>query len=540
MTEFYHHEQQQQKELTEPSSIVTRTEMPSFYPATKHRTLITKQLTDRDDDDDDDPNSIYKEAFIVQIFQHWRDKTFEHQHAMNHSGNNTTSDDFSSRESAHTVSTMEISDTETIPPETSSNNNKDEVSNINEPGKPITTMQKRVKPIPASYARRKEAFKKSIPLPTDFLNPNLLAPYTKNKSRTTAATKKNHRPLPIFIAPKKTQPSPIPRSFSLFSFDESNHNKRKHTFERNISVNDDQFSPPISPICAPTPPISPTRTTAPPIPSTWAPAPPTTPSRFCVQSPGSPPDDETSSDDGCNESLLIRNKKGLKKPTKTNKERNPFYVPPNIIIPRAIFVTDPNGYSRSYDMNGDFMEDIGLIIDDDVVLSNINNEMNRPVSPSNLEKYSLHSIGEEDEESIEKNNKDGIILTKELNRIEAFKRSRQTNTDVQKNNTNLDENDKVLLGRRWSDSVVSDDDEHTQPPQSRLVKMASTTSVTKQPTTPPAKVSITKYLLMKLHLTSSSNKDDDSNASTNQPPPPPPPRKRTVRRSSDKKRYQTQ
>jgi hypothetical protein len=67
--------------------------------------------------------------------------------------------------------------------------------------------------------------------------------------------------------------------------------------------------------------------------------------------------------------------------------------------------------------------------------------------------------------------------------------------------------------------------------------MASTTSVVKQSITPPVKISRTKSLLMKLHLTSSS-KDDDSNIPTN--PPPTSSRKRTIRRSSDKKRYQTQ
>jgi hypothetical protein len=504
MTEFYQHKQQQTK-LSESSSLLKRTEMPSFYSSTRDQTHITKHLADHEDDSD----SIYKEAFIIQIFQHWKIKTLEHQHGINNSGTNNTSNHFS-QALAKKVPSVQSSNIDNDSYETSTNNIESK--------KPIKTMQKRVSPLPASYIRRKEALKKSISSPTDLLNPNLLAPYTRYRSRTISTTKSD-KLAPIFIAPKKAQPSRSPRSNSLFSFDESTQSKRKTTLEKQNSTNDDPNSAPISP-------ISPL----------W------TPTRFFVPSPGSSVDDDSSSsDDGTYESLLIRNKKVLKKETKT-KEIYPLIIPSNLIIPTAIFITDPNGNSRSYDLNNDFMEepvDNERIIDNDMIPPIRNNEISRPASPSSIDKYALHSIGEEDEGSIEKNNKHGIILSQELNRIQAFTRSRQTNSNEQNNNTNLNEDDKILLGRRWSDGIVSDDDDHIRLPKSPLVKMASTTSVVKQSITPPVKISRTKSLLMKLHLTSSSSsKDDDSNIPTN--PPPTSSRKRTIRRSSDKKRYQTQ
>jgi hypothetical protein len=504
MTKFYHHEQQQTN-LSEPSSLLTQTTMPSFYPSTRHRTLLTSHLSEHDDDDD--PNAIYKDTLIIQIFQHWKIKTLEHQQAINNSKNLVDN----SKNFSDTIPPVKTSNTEIIPPETTSNKI--------EPEKPVITMQKRVTPLPASYLRRKESLKKSNSSPSDFINPNLLAPCTRTRSRTIATTtstspKRSHKQGPIFIAPKKTSPSPLPRSHSLFSFEESIQMKRKESLEKQNSIFDDRNSIPISP--------------------TWAPAPPTTPTRFYVQSPGSSldDDDETSSDDGgTHESLLIRNKNYLKKPVKTQQK---YPLPSNIIIPTAFYITDPNGHSHLCDLNSDLPEELinsSRIIDNDNIILNSKNE---PNSSSDSDKYGLHSIGEEEEESIERNTNNGKILSKELNRIEAFTRSRQTNPNARNSdaNTKRNENDKNLLERRWSDGLVSDDDDEQISPS--LVKMSSATSIVKQ--TPP-KISKTKYFLMKLHLIP-SNKDDDSNGSTDNLPPPPP--KRTVRRSSNKKRYQTQ
>ncbi|CAF4432772.1 unnamed protein product, partial [Rotaria magnacalcarata] len=82
-----------------------------------------------------------------------------------------------------------------------------------------------------------------------------------------------------------------------------------------------------------------------------------------------------------------------------------------------------------------------------------------------------------------------------------------------------------LLGRRWSDGNT--DNEKFQiptaivkassstsiekiPSATSIAKAPSATSTTKQTINPPVKLSLKKYLLMKLHLASSS-KDDESN-----------------------------
>jgi len=209
MTEFYQHEQQQNSELTDPSSVLSRSIMPSFHPSTRHRTLITKHLTEQDEEDD--PNSIYKDAFIIQIFQHWKVKTLEHHQVLNNATNLSTTNHFSQALAIKSPPVV-TTNTETKPPETS--------SDINEPEKPLPTVQKRVKPVPASYLRRKEALKISSSLLTESANPNLLAPCASIKSRAIpTAARKVHKPPPIFIAPKKTLPSPVPRSYAQLSFE---------------------------------------------------------------------------------------------------------------------------------------------------------------------------------------------------------------------------------------------------------------------------------------------------------------------------------
>jgi len=526
MTDLYHPEHPQQQQ-TEHTPISTRSEMPSFYPPTRHRTFLSKHLTDHDDDD---PDSIYKEAFIVQIFQHWKIKTLEHQHGINNSGNTTTSNHFS-RPISNKFSPVETSTIETISNETSSNDNKDELSNINQAQNSIITMKKRETPLVTSHTRRTANLKKSISAPVDFSNPNLLTPYTKNKctTATTTVAKKPTKPAPIFIAPKKSLPPPIPRSYSSCSFDESAQTKRKVSLVRQNAIGDDQNPIPISP--------------------SWAPAPPTTPTRLFLQTPSSSlDDDESSSDENIHESLLIRSNKKIKNTAKT-KEKHPLSIHSNLIIPTAIFITNPHGHTRIYDSNNDSLEEpvnTERMFDNDFIQTTSSDHSSSSgiviIPPSNLDKHALHSIGEEEEEeSTDKENNDGIILSKALDRIEAFTRSRQTISNVQDTNTHQDEHENVkrTLGRRWSDGFVSDDEDHIRSPQSLLVKMASTSSLMKQPVTPPVKLSKTKYLLIKLHLAPSPYKDDDSNISSLSSTTNSSSRKRTVRRSSDKKRYQT-
>lgn len=311
--------------------------------------------------------------------------------------------------------------------------------------------------------------KKTVSLPIESSNPNLLVPDQKTKVRSNVQ-KKVAKPGPIFIAPKKTQPSGIPRGYSFYGSDDVNSIKRRSPIDDEHHHHSNR-SFPLSIAC-------------------------------CIDDDD---DDGTSSDDSHHESLLLRNRSAMKKPVVFKQN---YTLPSHVIIPTAIMVTDPCGHSHSYDIDHEY---------------NNGSKSNE----DNLDKYTLHSIGEEDEETIEKNNQNGIILSKELDRIEAFTRSRQTSSETDRN----EESETKPLGRRWSEGGVSDEDE--QNPSPSLVKTTSTASVIKQNNSQPTKISKTKYLLMKLHLTSSS-KDDESNNST-----VPPQRKRVVRRSSDKKRYQT-
>ena len=525
MTELCQHEQEQQQQQANLVESPVST-MPSFYPSTRQRTLISKHLTDHDDT----PDSIYKEAFIIQIFQHWKIKTLEHQHAAPSPSDITTSLHFSQAYAKQSPSSGTTT-TSNLPCDTSVNTSEgkrpprdNDSHSTDDTPKPVEAIRKRVTPAPASYARRRANLAKSVSSPTEALNPNLLAAPTKPKppAGSNPVSKKAPKPAPIFIAPKKTQSAPPPRPFAQSLFDESAHARRRIGLDKFHVTDDDP----------PTPPPA----------LTWAPTPSST--RFATLTPSSPiddddnDDDETSSDESVHESLRIRNKKNL---GHTSRSKRPFHLsaPTNLSIPTTVFVTDPNGQSRVFDLKADSM------VDSTVDSSNLlDHSFPPPVgltpssSPVMMEKYALHSIGEEEEEGgASKDNTDGIILSKELDRIEAFTRSRQTNVDVQnhddaKVDVDHDEEEKIPLSRRWSEG-----EDQLRSPQSALTKMASTNAITKQPVAQPTKISKTKYLLMKLHLASSASKDDDANASTTVSHLPP--RKRTVRRSSDKKRYQT-
>ncbi|CAF1403801.1 unnamed protein product [Adineta ricciae] len=517
MTDLYHHEHQPKSTSTLPAhtSVLTESTMPSYYPQTRHRPFISRHLADHDDDDSD---STYKEAFIVQVFQHWKLKTLEHQQALHNPANITTHNGFAQISSTNPpVSPTETATSNNTPNDSSSSENKDETSNVSDPSKSIeSSIQKRAIPLVTTQARRRTAFRKSLSTPPDCSNPNLLTPYTKTRSAptasnsncngsntSTATTRKPAKPAPIFIAPKKSQP----RSYTWLSIstDDVSQTKRK-------SITGDEQNPaPISPL--------------------WAPAPPTIPTRFFTQSSGVLYDDDgTSSDENNHESLLIRNKRFFKKPSKT-KENHVSFVPSNLIIPTTICITDPDGHSRVFDcstdwMDGEFANSERIIENDYLAAATFNpnhtydycssSSSTIPItsssspSPNSLDKYGLHSIGEEEEEE---ENRDGLILSKELNHIQAYSRVRQTNSSVEKKDSDqsLKHKLKLPLERRWSDSCVSDDEDpiELQPP--RLIKMASATSITKQT---PAKISKTKYLLMKLHLAPSPTKDDDTNMST--------------------------
>ena len=414
---------------SETPSTLTNT-MPTLYStSTRQRTLAAKHLSGHDDD----PESIYKDALIIQIFQHWRIKTLEHQH--------------NEKNNAHFSQALQGEESSAV---------KDESAIAQPP--PTSTLQKRVTPPPASYTRRKENLRRQHLPNNEPFDPKFLTPSaSKAKSATGSinSTKKAPKSTPVFIEPKKTHPHPLPRPFALPSFDESLAVKPK--------------------------------------------------------SPGNPivfahghDDDETSDQESREESLYIRRKAARQRPTVTH------YVPPeHVHIPTAVFVTNPQGRCQSFDFESESLKEASTL-------------PHSVTLPSFLDQYStLQSIGEEVEEEEETNDDDDADHHREI--------------DPDRLNGS-DEERRIPLGRRWSDGVVSDEEQQTRTPSEprALMKMASSVSSVSKPESPsknPVKISKTKYLLMKLHLTPAVNKAEEP---TNRAP------RRTVRRSSDKKRYQTQ
>jgi hypothetical protein len=448
--------------------------MNEFYQQEK---LSNQQLNDRNDE-----NNIYEDVSVPQTIQHCKLQSLNPEHFSN--------DHFSQPFIDQLSSTSNLSN-ETSSNHTDKNSNKDELSTIaGGSDKSLITAKARVKPIPASYIRRRPN------LINRSLNTKLLAPHNKtNLSNTDTIIKKSTKLTPIFIAPKKT--SPQPHSFSSLSFDDSLQIKAKPILERQTAVIDDSNSS---------------------LMATWTPAPPVSPARFYIQSSGSSLD-EDSSDESDNESLLIR-----KKHFKIKKQQYNSSFPTYVNIPSAIFITDPNGHSHTFnpdkeiqeniDQNEQISENDSNSMDVNILSPNSTFEISSapeivfipPTPPISLDKHTLDSIGEEEEND-----------------------DNQTNVNIEKKD--LHQIDKEPLDRRWSDGICDQKTEQTPSSKTNLTKMPSAASVTKQPENPPVKFSKTKYLLMKLHLTSSS-KDDESNISTT--------KNRTVRRSTDKKRYQTQ
>ena len=358
------------------------------------------------------------------------------------------------------------------------------------------TMKKRVTPVPSSYARRRPYLK------MDSSDLKLLPSNTK--TTTTASVKKASKSKPIFIAPKKT--SPQPHSFSSLAFDDSSQNKSKNSLERQTSIGDSDQSSTMT---------------------TWSPAPPST--RFYMQSSSSSLEDN-SSDESDHESLLIRER---------NPRINQTQFPMQIQSTLTIFITDPDGNSSMFDLNNDIRDksdqdeqstDEDLDSSDGNTLSpNSTFDISSPpdptlipgTQPAVLEKHTLDSIGEEEEEADEE--------ADDEEQETADKEDDQEDSTVSKKD--VDTIQVEILGRRWSDGI---DKQEQQPSNlsspASLTKLANVESVAKPNENSPVKLSKTKYLMMKLHLTSSS-KDDEVVLSSS--------RKRTVRRAFDKKRYQT-
>jgi hypothetical protein len=532
MTELYQTDEQV-TQLTSTAVLPTQTTMPSFHPSTRQRTLIRRHLTDHDENDDHDANSIYKEALIIQTFQHWKIKTLEHQQATLNNSQKTSKTNYFTRALSENVPPSDISCSQSVSNESTTDKSVvSEGSMVSQSRTPIDGIQKRVTPAPASYIRRKQNLRTTFSTVNDPLNTNLLTPHSKAKSTTgsTISTKKATKSPVIFIEPKKTQPPPRP--FALPSFDESMQTKRKVNIDKSMSIGDEPLTTP-----ATTTTTTATTTTATTSAAIWAPAPPTACTRFNLSSSGNALTDDDDDETSMHESLFIRNKKHSKTSWTTAREHVHQLIPAHANIPTAIFVTDPHGHLLAVNLKNDSLDEL-VHVHADSMSSHVNacsSTIGSSSTSAILDKHPLHSIGEEEEEGrFDTVNIDGIIFSKELDRIEAFNRSRQTNVDVQPTDVHED-NNRIPLGRRWSDGAVSEDDQKIRLPtfsSTQLEKIAcGTSSIKPQPVRAPVKISKTKYLLMKLHLTPSTSKDAENNSSS---------RKRTVRRSSDKKRYQTQ
>jgi hypothetical protein len=426
-----------------------------------------------------DQNGNDNHVFVAQVTQDWKSKRLDDQSSSTSNLSNGIKSN----------STDENSNKNELPP------------NSDEPEKSMETMKKRAKPIPLSYQRRRPDVK------YDSSNPKLLLP-NKPTSTITTSGKKTTKSTPIFIPPKKT--SPQPHAFSSLSFDESLLIKPKPSLERQNALNDDPHTSPMT---------------------AWTPS-PSSAARFYVQSSGSS-FDENSSDESDDESLLIRNKhRKTPKLESSIRGQNPV----------TIFLTDPYGCSSTLDpdnfiRNETNQNESNGKIDSDPANTNtlFPNSTFDTISPIDIviipstppiihDKHTLDSIGEEEEEDDNNNNNEN-----DTNYNNKTERNEKKTVNVRNEGSN--QLDKEPLSRRWSDNSTDREKEKTPSLQSSLMKMASAASVMKQTENPPAKVSKTKYLLMKLHLTS-SNKDDESNIPT--------PKKRIVRRAADKKRYQTQ
>lgn len=307
---------------------------------------------------------------------------------------------------------------------------------------------------------------------------SLLAPISRSRL-DGAGAKKSGKTAPVFIAPKKTfQPLP---TYPLPTLDEWTSGKPKQALERQPPPNEEQHQQHNL--------LASAHSAA------------TTSVRFASHSSfPSRDDDEHSSDDSEDESLLIRRRPGPGMP--------------------SILITDPQGLSHTFDFDRDHVERLTHnepAMEEDSNPPPISPTDSTLTSPLVLDKHRLHSIGEEEEDDDDENHTSANTRPKAHHRTAAAPQP-----------------EKEPLERRWSDGDVDQD----SAPKSPLTKMSSAASITKPAAHTATKLSKTKYILMKLHLTSSS-KDDEPKAALPEPASVAP-KQRTVRRSTDKKRYQTQ
>ncbi|CAF0930103.1 unnamed protein product [Adineta steineri] len=498
MNTIYKSAEQQENISKQPSIVLT-----NMYSSTKNHPFISKTSTNNHNDE----NKNYKDAYTAQVVQQWNSQTSDPpQPSYNH-----FSSPFVDQLSSNINTTSNLFN-ENLSNQTDKNSNKyDLLSNVDQSQKSTMTMKKRDTPLPASYLHQRRNKK------IDSSNSNSFVPHNNTKVGSTAV-KKSKKSSPIFIAPKKTLHQ-TPSHSSILPFDELPQIKRKNTLERRISNPDDQN---ISPM---------TNSSG------------TSPSRPFFHSTCNSLDDEASSDESDHESLLIRKKNS---DIKDHRRHSP---PPSwCTVPSAIYITDPYGHSRTFDSdNNDIQEEQNQneqSVDNDWNTLNLHNTIDIFTSPEviitppiNLDKHPLHSIGEEEEDEEQTNYKNTNTVPRKITRNVPVITVSQADADVK--NEDNEETYKEPLSRRWSDGQVEEEQEKNSLQQPALTKTISAASIIKQTVTPPVKISKTKYILMKLHLSSSSKDDESSISSTTPTATTNPPRTRTVRRSADKKRSTT-
>ncbi|CAF0804139.1 unnamed protein product [Rotaria sp. Silwood1] len=503
MTELYSHEHQQQEELSNQSPI----KMPRVYSSTNHHSDINKTLTDHNNE-----NNMCKETFEVQTTQHWKLKTSDQQQSTNNQFSQTFIDP---RSSTHTNSISNLSN-ESLSSYTDKNSNKDELPTIiDESEKPIIKLKKRTTPMSNSHRHRRHNLNNTTIL-YDPLNHQTLTNCNKTDFlETKKPRKKTSKSVPIFIPPKKSSTKSHTFS-STFPFDDSLQIKKSPIHQRqNTSDNNNKHNS--SSI------------------TNWTSASSTSTPRSNMQY-SSNLDDEDSRD----KNLFTRKKKSNMKDQNIHSSYAPYFD-----IPLAIFITDPNGHSHKFNLDTDILENCNNdeeVFDDDLIPTDDNtlfpntafdissssqDIISQPGSSPTSDRHSLQSIGEEEEEDEEESDQDNRnIYSKELERIEASARSREINFNPPNKDTDKNQyrNDKELLGRRWSDGSSRNEKEETSSTESSIIKTASAISIAKPNENPPPKLSITRYILRKLHITLLS-KDDASNISSS---PTKSERKRTV------------
>ena len=514
--------------------LTSDSEPTNFYPSSSDSTQSAKHLPNSDD--------VNKRALLIHVIEHWKWKTSEHQHPAHepscHSFTYQSSSPAtvpSNKQGTYSASNeMQANTTD------KSHRRDDFTSEVGDDDdrKTIATIKKRDRPLPTSSKRRKEMSRSHSAL-SESINSKLLTPQHNNRLASgSSGSKKSHKAAPIFIAPKKFSSPSYSSPGNLF--DDCLRIGQKPILKRQSSFNDaDNTGRAFH----------------------WTPAPPPSSSRFpvgTIMPSQRNSNDDDSGDENVPQSLLIRDNRTRKKPVVVKPDSRP-----HLFLPSTILITDPSGLSHVFDPDFDMQETNNVVPGAEENTHSIDTNTLGPNSIFNYEsalpdviiipptppvihnKHKLQSIGEEleeeedDEEQAEEKptSPKDKIFSRELDRFDVLSRSRQAMLSVQPPivDPKSTDNDREPLTRRWSDSFFDRDQEISSPPTAKpLKKPPSILSMPKLPIPTTVKVSLGKYLLMKLHLTSNS-KDEPTDLLLALDPA----KKRTVRRSPNRKRYQT-